>query len=165
MSRVSEGTSASCSALRSVPSSSTPAHTPASVPRPPKMETPPSSTAATTASSSPSPLSARALAYRSVQYTPARPDTAPDATNSQNFRRATAMPEKRAASALLPIAYNSRPAGVACSRRPKTTASSAVPTIAHGSAPPGTVPTTASVQSPGKSATAWSPSTTNARPR
>ena len=66
------GTSARCSALRRAPSRTTAAMTPTRPPRPPKMETPPSSTAATTASSRPVPLSARALAKRSVQKTPAR---------------------------------------------------------------------------------------------
>ena len=54
-------TSDSRSAFCSTASSSTPPSTPGSVPLPPKMETPPSSTAATTASSMPTPLSARAL--------------------------------------------------------------------------------------------------------
>ena len=104
MVRVLAGTSASCSALRSVASRTTAASTPTRPPRPPKMETPPSSTAATTASSSPVALSARALANRNVQKTPASDDIAPVSTNSQNLVRATAMPANAAASALLPIA-------------------------------------------------------------
>jgi hypothetical protein len=49
-------------------------------------------------------LSARALAKRNVQKTPASDDIAPVSTNSQNLVRATEMPAKADASALLPIA-------------------------------------------------------------
>ncbi|BCJ69332.1 hypothetical protein Prubr_63530 [Polymorphospora rubra] len=68
------------------------------------METPPSNTAATTANSNPVALSARALANRKVQKTPASAAMAPVATKSQNLVRSTETPAKVDASALLPIA-------------------------------------------------------------
>ena len=54
------------SALEMTPISRTPATTPGSLPRPPKMETPPSSTAAITCNSRPVALSPLALLNRSV---------------------------------------------------------------------------------------------------
>ena len=54
-------TPSSRSALEMTPISSTPAMTPCSAPRPPKIDTPPSSTAAMTCSSRPVALSPRAL--------------------------------------------------------------------------------------------------------
>ena len=55
------------SALESTPISRTPAMTPGSLPRPPKIETPPSRTAAITWSSRPVALSPRLLENRSVK--------------------------------------------------------------------------------------------------
>ena len=84
-----------------------PASTPSRPPRPPKMDTPPSSTAATTDSSRPVPLSARALANRSVQKTPASAgDRAGRRRTARTWSGPTRMPANAAASALLPIAYS-----------------------------------------------------------
>src|ERR1700730_17584988 len=101
------------------------------------MDTPPSRTAATTDSSRPLPLSARALANRRVQYTPANAETMPHRTYSQNLVRLTLMPAKVAASALLPMAYNPRPIGVAYSTIANAMASTAATRMAQGMGVPG----------------------------
>src|SRR3954471_19432413 len=62
----SDDTLLSVSALRIVPSRKTATMTPSRLPRPPKIDTPPSRTHATTDSSRPVPLSPRALPKRIV---------------------------------------------------------------------------------------------------
>jgi hypothetical protein len=74
------------------------------VPRPPKIETPPSSTIVTTYSSSPVPESYRAEAKRSVHRIPASALRNPERTNSHSLIRLTRMPAKNAASWPAPIA-------------------------------------------------------------
>src|SRR4051794_8524774 len=139
--------------------------TPPIVPRPPKIETPPSTTAVTAVSSKPVPTLAAAVELRSEMTTPARPATAPDMTNSQSLMRLTRTPEKRAASSLAPMAKTLRPKPVACRSTPKAIASAANRTIVLGIAVPPTLPKARSVHEAGKSVTDWSPMTTKARPR
>jgi hypothetical protein len=57
-----------------------------------------------TSSSKPKPLSGRALAKRAVKTTPATAASVPETTKSRMRMRSTSTPEKRAASALLPMA-------------------------------------------------------------
>src|SRR5688572_5652022 len=96
---------------------------------------------------------------------PPRALITPAATNSQNLVRPTPMPLKRAASSLLPMAYSDRPIGVACSRTAVIATSTSSGRITTG-IPVSPIELIAhEVQARGKSATAWSPSTTNARPR
>ena len=55
------------------------------------------------------PALASRVPNRAAYSTPARPASAPLATNAQNTRRPTGMPDSRAASGSEPIAYSSRP--------------------------------------------------------
>src|SRR3954470_17546383 len=139
--------------------------TPPIVPRPPKIETPPSSTAVTTVSSNPTPTFAAAVELRSEMTTPASAATAPDRTNSASLIRFTRRPEKNAASSFAPMAKTARPNGVKCSSTAKRTARIANRTMTFGTAVPAKLPIARSVQSEGKSVTESSPMTTNARPR
>src|SRR3954469_14210706 len=139
--------------------------TPPIVPRPPKIETPPSSTAVTTVSSNPTPTFAAAVELRSEMTTPASAATAPERTNSRSLIRLTRRPEKNAASSLAPIAKTERPNGVKCSSTAKSTARTANSTMTFGTAVPAKLPNARSVQTDGKSVTESSPMTTNARPR
>src|SRR3954447_8279647 len=96
--------SLSSSAFWMPPSSTSARITPAIVPRPPKIETPPSSTAVITVSSKPWPTFAAAVELRSEMTTPASPATAPDSVKRISFTRLTRRPEKYDASSLAPIA-------------------------------------------------------------
>ena len=96
--------SLSVSAFWIPPSRSSARITPPIVPRPPKIETPPSSTAVTAVSSKPWPTLRRAVELRSEMTTPASAATAPESTNRMSLMRLTRRPEKRAASSLAPIA-------------------------------------------------------------
>ena len=78
--------------------------TPTIVPRPPKIETPPSSTAVIAVSSKPMPTFAAAVELRSEITMPASAATVPDRTNRVSLIRLTRRPEKYAASSLAPIA-------------------------------------------------------------
>src|SRR3954454_7295921 len=157
--------SLSSSAFWMPPSRSRARMTPPIVPRPPKIDTPPSSTAVTTVSSKPTPTLAAAVELRSEMTTPASAATAPESTNSASLMRLTRRPEKNAASSLAPIAKTERPKGVKCSSTAKRTARIANRTMTFGTAVPAKLPIARSVQSEGKSVTESSPMTTNARPR
>ena len=71
-----------------------------------------------TGSSSPVAVSARALARYAVSTIAAIEHMAPEVTNTPRMARLTLIPEKRAASRLLPIAYRARPQCVACRNTP-----------------------------------------------
>src|SRR4051812_4548193 len=75
------------------------------------------------------------------------------------------MPLKRAASSLLPMAYRDRPIGVACRTTAVTATSTSNGTTTTGMPVSPMELIAHAVQARGKSATAWSPRTTNARPR
>ena len=96
--------SLSSSAFWMAPSRNSASATPMSVPRPPKIETPPSSTAVIAVSSKPWPTLAAAVELRSEMTTPASAATVPDSTNSASLIRLTRRPAKYAASSLAPIA-------------------------------------------------------------
>jgi len=66
--------------------------TPAIVPRPPKIDTPPSSTAVTVVSSSPWPTLAAPVELRSVMTMPASAATVPDSVNRISLMRLTRRP-------------------------------------------------------------------------
>src|SRR3954468_17294738 len=139
--------------------------TPPIVPRPPKIDTPPSSTAVTTVSSKPTPTLAAAVELRSEMTMPASAATAPESTNSASLMRFTRRPEKNAASSFAPMAKTARPNGVKCRSTANSTARIANSTITLGTAVPAKLPNARSVQTDGKSVTESSPMTTNARPR
>src|SRR3954462_12606525 len=157
--------SLSSSAFWMPPSRNRARMTPPIVPRPPKIDTPPSSTAVTTVSSKPTPTFAAAVEFRSEITTPASAATAPESTNSASLMRLTRSPEKNAASSLAPIAKTERPNGVKCSSTANSAARIANSTMTFGTAVPAKLPIARSVQSEGKSVTESSPMTTNARPR
>src|SRR4051812_36560281 len=157
--------SLSSSAFWMPPSRSRARMTPPMVPRPPKIDTPPSSTAVTTVSSKPSPTLAAAVELRSEMTTPASAATAPQTTNRISLMRLTRRPEKNAASSLAPIAKTERPKGVKCSSTANSTARIAHSTITFGTAVPAKFPIARSVHSAGKSVTESSPMITNAMPR
>src|SRR3954470_3179400 len=157
--------SLSSSAFWMPPSRNRARTTPTIVPRPPKIDTPPSRTAVTAVSSKPWPTFAAAVELRSEMTTPARPATAPESTNSVVLIRLTRSPAKYAASWLAPIANTERPNGVACSRTPNPTPSTANSTIVSGMNVPAKFPNARSVQTEGKSVTDSSPMITNASPR
>ena len=76
--------SLSSSAFWMPPSRNSARMTPAIVPRPPKIETPPSSTAVTTVSSKPWPTLAAAVELRSEMTTPASAATAPESDEQRS---------------------------------------------------------------------------------
>ena len=78
--------------------------TPAIVPRPPKIDTPPSRTAVIAVSSNPWPTFAAAVELRSEITIPASAATVPETMNRISLIRFTRRPEKYAASSLAPIA-------------------------------------------------------------
>ena len=78
--------------------------TPTIVPRPPKIETPPSSTAVIAVNSKPMPTLAAAVELRSEITMPASAATVPDRTNRVNLIRLTRRPAKYDASSLAPMA-------------------------------------------------------------
>ena len=67
--------------------------TPTSVPDPPKMLTPPSSTIVMASNSKPSAMLPRTAPNRAASSSPASADTNPDATKSRNLTRTTFTPE------------------------------------------------------------------------
>ena len=77
--------SLSSSAFWMPPSRSSARTTPAIVPRPPKIETPPSSTAVTTVSSKPMPTFAAAVELRREMTTPASAATAPESDEQRQL--------------------------------------------------------------------------------
>jgi len=76
------------------PSSSRARITPAIVPRPPKIDTPPSSTAVIAVSSNPWPTLAAAVELRSVMTIPASAATRPESVKRISFTRFTRRPVK-----------------------------------------------------------------------
>ena len=78
--------------------------TPRIVPRPPKIDTPPSRTAVIAVSSNPRPTFAAAVELRSEITMPASAAIVPQSTNSVILIRLTRRPAKYAASSLAPIA-------------------------------------------------------------
>jgi hypothetical protein len=86
--------SLSSSAFWMPPSRNSARMTPAIVPRPPKIDTPPSSTAVTADSSNPWPTLAAPVELRRVMTTPASAATAPDSVNRMSLMRLTRSPEK-----------------------------------------------------------------------
>ena len=74
------------------------------MPRPPKIDTPPSSTAVIAVSSKPWPTLAAAVELRSEMTMPASAAIVPDRTKSVSLIRLTRRPAKYAASSLAPIA-------------------------------------------------------------
>src|SRR6266852_3131440 len=128
--------------------------TPNNEPRPPKMLTPPSKTTVTTVSSNPTAFSGRALEKRAVKITPASAAMTPERMNSSSFTRLTFMPEKRAASLLLPMAKSCLPTRLKCNTTPKITARMAKIKPDQGISVPGIVPNPRLVKEVGKLLTA-----------
>src|SRR3954451_14637677 len=89
--------SLSSSAFWMPPSRSRARMTPPIVPRPPKIDTPPSSTAVMTVSSKPMPTFAAAVELRSEITTPASAATAPESTNSASLMPFPPSPAKNPA--------------------------------------------------------------------
>src|SRR5262245_15559846 len=138
--------------------------TPSSVPEPPKMLTPPSSTMVMMSSSKPSPMLARTEPRRAANSTPATPATKADAVNSSTLVRATSMPEKRATSALSPRTNSRRPTTERCRTIPPSTSSTRNRTSPNGIGPMKSARPTSPNQS-GKSPIDRSSSSTRAAPR
>ena len=105
----SDGTPSTLSATLIVCSSSAPSAAPTTLPLPPKIATPPTTTAAMTWSSRPLAAVASIVLYCVAQKTPPRPAIAPDSTKAKKMRLAIGIPASRAASGSEPIAYSSRP--------------------------------------------------------
>src|SRR5439155_9214038 len=87
-----------------VPIMMAPSMAPITVPEPPKMLTPPTTTAATTWSSSPRPFSTVMLPKRARVMKPARPASAPGRTKAAKTMRRASRPIRWAASGLEPMA-------------------------------------------------------------
>ena len=86
--------SLSSSAFWMPPSRNSARMTPAIVPRPPKIDTPPSSTAVIAVSSNPWPTLAAAVELRSVITIPASAATRPESVKRISFTRFTRRPLK-----------------------------------------------------------------------
>ena len=110
-----------------MPNSSRPSIAPATVPRPPEIETPPTTAAAITFSSSPIPALLGIWWNRTALNIAANPVSAPVIVNAANTTSDGLMPASRAAFGSLPVAYTMRPA--ARLRRPQCIA--AVRSTAH----------------------------------
>ena len=104
----------------------TPTTVPVTVPRPPVIAAPPTTTDAITFISSPSPVLLGIWLKRTELTSAARPVSAPAAVNTACFTSAVSMPARRAASLLEPVAYTARPA--ARLRMPQAIASTSVAT-------------------------------------
>ena len=78
--------------------------TPTIVPRPPKIDTPPSRTAVIAVNSKPMPTLAAAVELRREITIPASAATVPDSTNRVILTRLTRSPAKYEASSLAPMA-------------------------------------------------------------
>src|SRR5579863_5301325 len=87
-----------------VPINTAPSIAPATVPEPPKMLTPPTTTAATTLSSRPRPASTVMFPKRASIMKPPRPDSAPQTQKAKKTIAFVGRPMSWAASGLEPIA-------------------------------------------------------------
>jgi hypothetical protein len=104
-----ESTFSTTRTLPMVVSNRAPSAAPQTVPVPPVIATPPTTTALTTVSSQPCALSATTVPKRASHRAPAKPATAPEKAYAARIRRRIGIPASRAASGLDPIAYSSRP--------------------------------------------------------
>ncbi len=86
------------------PRNRAPIAAPATVPDPPKMATPPTTTAATMASTAPVAVVPLIVPYSLTHMTPARPASRPHTEKATNTTSRDGMPRMAAASGLLPTA-------------------------------------------------------------